>query len=67
MSQTTVVIPNYKGRDCIGDCLESLFAGTVIPEVTVVDNASNDGSLSLIRQRYPKVRIVESPDRKRVV
>ena len=59
MNKTTVVIPNYKGRDYIENCLDSLFSGTVVPEILVVDNASNDGSLPLIKEKYPQVKIRE--------
>ena len=49
--KSTVVIPNYNGIKFIDACLESLYAGTTQNiEVIVVDNASNDGSLALIKR-----------------
>ena len=54
----TIVIPNYNGADCIPDCLESIYAGTVVPEVIIVDNGSTDGSPAMIAERFPQARIL---------
>lgn len=59
MAKTTVVIPNYNGIKYVENCLSSLYAGTVVPEIIVVDNGSADGSLSLIKEKFPKVRLIE--------
>ena len=58
MSDTTVVIPNYNGIKYIEDCLDSIYQGSVVPEVIVVDNGSSDGSLTLVREKYKKARII---------
>ena len=61
--KSTVVIPNYNGIKFIDACLESLYAGTTQNiEVIVVDNASNDGSLALIKERYPQVHLIENQE-----
>lgn len=61
MARTTVVIPNYNGIQYIAACLDSLYAGTVTDiDVIVVDNASSDGSLALIKERYPQVTLIEN-------
>ncbi len=59
MTKTTVVIPNYNGIKYIEDCLYSLEQGTVIPRIIVVDNGSQDGSLLLIKEKFPQVQIIE--------
>ena len=59
MPGTTVVIPNYNGMKYIDRCLCSLYQGTRIPEVILVDNGSRDGSKELVREKYEKVRIIE--------
>lgn len=59
MTKTTVVIPNYKGINYIDRCLSSLYEGTVIPKVIMVDNHSEDGSLSLVKEKYEQVKIIE--------
>lgn len=51
-TKTTVVIPNYNGRNFIENCLDSLTKGSVLPYIIVVDNGSEDGSLELLRQKY---------------
>lgn len=64
MVRTTVVIPNYKGIDYIGGCLRSLYEGSVPVDVILVDNHSADGSLKLVRQDFPQVKIVAFSENK---
>jgi GT2 family glycosyltransferase len=56
----TVTVVNYNGEAFIEDCLDALaeLKGE-IAEVIVIDNASSDGSLDLIRRRIPAVRLIE--------
>ena len=56
----TVVVVNYQGEEHLGPCLAGIAAQTrAIDELIVVDNASTDGSLALVRERAPHARIVE--------
>ncbi len=58
MIKSTIVIPNYNGIRYIQTCLESLYSGTAKEfEVIVVDNASTDGSMEIVRDRFPQVRL----------
>ena len=59
MAKTTVVIPNYNGIKSIAGCLRSLYKGSVHPEIILVDNGSTDGSLSLVKEKYPLVKVIE--------
>ena len=62
MIKTTVVIPNYNGIKYIEACLKSLFDAMDNEyqfEIVVVDNGSDDGSLEVVREKFPKVRLVE--------
>jgi len=59
MIKSTVVIPNFNGMQYIQTCLESLYSGTTKEiAVTVVDNASTDGSMELVRDRFPQVKLI---------
>jgi GT2 family glycosyltransferase len=54
-----VVIPNYDGERWLPGVLESVAAQTVAPsEVLVVDDGSTDGSLTLLADRFPDVRVI---------
>lgn len=57
----SIIIPNYNGKHLLKECLDSLFQ-VLYPkdkyEIIVVDNASSDGSVSFICEKYPTVRIV---------
>lgn len=48
-----IIIVNYRTGQLVVDCLQSLFAGSTMPEgakVIVADSASGDGSLDVIAQ-----------------
>ncbi len=62
LPRVTVVIPNLDGRDVLPDCLASLAELDYERdrlEVVLVDNGSSDGSVELVRQRFPSVRVVQ--------
>lgn len=62
MPTLAVVIVNYNTRELLRDCLGSLFAHPtgVALQVWVVDNASSDGSVEMIEQTFPSVRVIAS-------
>lgn len=56
-----VVVLNYNGAGRIERCLERLLATRYSDlRVTVVDNASSDGSPARIEQSYPEVELIEN-------
>lgn len=59
----SIVIVSYKVRDLLHTCLESLLAseGGLDFEVIVVDNCSRDGTVEMVRSRFPSVSVVASP------
>ncbi len=60
--QLSIVIVNWNSRDDLAACLESLRAeGSEDFEVIVVDNGSQDGSVELLRERYPEVTLLAQP------
>jgi len=54
------IIVNWNTKDLLRDCLESIFSTvrTVSYEVIVVDNASRDGSVDMLKQHYPQVTVM---------
>ncbi|MDB5308709.1 MAG: putative glycosyltransferase [Gemmataceae bacterium] len=57
----TVLIVNYNGARHLGPCLSALAAQTFPRhrfEVVLVDNASADDSVALVRRDFPWVRVV---------
>lgn len=64
MSDLSVVVVSWNVRDLLARCLESLFfdlASTALDcRVVVVDNASHDGSVEMIRSRFPHVELIAS-------
>lgn len=61
MGKTTVIIPNYKGIQYIEACLQSLTECREQTEfqILMVDNASGDGSVELVREKFPEVAVIE--------
>lgn len=56
-----IVILNYNTRELLRDCLHSLAdtRGVEI-EIIVVDNASRDDSIPMLRAEFPSVRVIAS-------
>jgi GT2 family glycosyltransferase len=61
-SLISVIILNYNGKDYIEECLDSVLDQTYEPlEIIVVDNASNDSSLEILKEKYSsKIKLIES-------
>lgn len=53
-----VVIPSYNGAADLRACLMSLDACCTQSRVTVVDDASADGSAEMVRSEFPKVKLI---------
>ena len=60
----SVIIVNWNVKRLIVECLRSLFShhADLSMEVTVVDNASADGSVERLRREFPHVRLIENPE-----
>ncbi len=60
-SSASVVIPNWNGRDLLERYLPSIIeamAGNPDHEIIVVDNGSSDGSVKMLCERFPSVRVL---------
>jgi GT2 family glycosyltransferase len=54
-----IIIPNWNGRDMLEHCLSSLRQQTFTDfRVIVVDNGSEDGSNSLVTEKFPEVKLI---------
>lgn len=62
MPRVTVCVPTYQSEGTLAQTLQSLLAQTYVPlEILVVDNASTDGTVEVVRRLSagdPRVRIV---------
>ena len=57
--KVVILILNFNGRDHLDGCLESLAAQSLAPDkIAVFDNGSNDGSINLVREKYPQVALL---------
>lgn len=57
----SIVIVNYNVKDALDNCLSSVYKSNTSKhtlEVFVVDNNSFDGSVKLVNEKYPDVRII---------
>lgn len=63
-AQVAVAVVSWNTRDLLERCLRSLEpdAKAGVAEVWVVDNASDDGSPDLVRERFPWVKLVASEE-----
>jgi GT2 family glycosyltransferase len=62
MSPLAIVILNWNRPTATLACLENLSHwSTLQPHIWVVDNASHDDSVALIRQQFPQVTLITSP------
>ncbi len=59
--KVSVVIPHYNGASYIRGCLQSVQAsGWANYEIIVVDDASEDESLTIIRNEFPTVKVMRN-------
>lgn len=56
----SIVIVNFNTYKFLCQCLDSIYSIKEDFEIIVVDNASSDDSVSLIRQHYPKVLVISN-------
>jgi len=59
----SIIVVNYNAKPYLASCLESIFRQTYPRfEVWLVDNASSDGSLELVRDWFPQVKIIQNKE-----
>jgi len=62
--RVSIVIVNWKTPQLLARCLDSIGNDPRAAEfeIIVVDNASGDGSVEMLRQQYPSVRTIANTD-----
>jgi GT2 family glycosyltransferase/glycosyltransferase involved in cell wall biosynthesis len=63
----SVVVVNYNGRQHLEPCFKSLIKQDYPAErieLILIDNASQDGSLELMAEQFPTVRVIRNLDNK---
>ena len=63
MARVSLIIVNWNGRHYLEGCLASLAQQEYADfEIVLVDNASVDGSVAFVRERYPAVRLIQNEE-----
>ncbi|MFC1976175.1 glycosyltransferase family 2 protein [Chloroflexota bacterium] len=62
MIELAIIIVNWNVKDLLKNCLASTLAdiatGNLSAEIWVVDNASTDGSVEMLRRDFPQVHLI---------
>lgn len=62
MLDLSIVIVNYNNRGLLRQCLKSLFNNLIKSslnfKIILVDNNSSDGSVDMVREEFPAVRLI---------
>lgn len=62
----SIVTVSWNVRDRLRECLQSIFdtisSGSLTVEVFVVDNASHDGSVEMMRKEFPQVHCIANAE-----
>lgn len=60
----SIVIVNWNTRELLAKCLRSIYqnAEGLAFEILVVDNASADDSVGMVREQFPRVRLIENEE-----
>ncbi len=57
----SIILVNFNGKELLARCIESILEQKYPKnkiEVIVVDNASTDGSVNLVKRKYPFVKVI---------
>jgi hypothetical protein len=62
ITEVSVVVVNWNTQDILRDCLRSIYeqGGEIDLEVIVIDNASTDGSVEMVKKDFPQVTLIEN-------
>ena len=59
-TEVSIIIVNYNCEEHICNCIDSIYKFVSEPEfeIIIVDNASADNSVRIIKERYPSVKLI---------
>lgn len=61
--KVSAVIPSWNRKAELEECLNSVLNQTYkVDEIIVVDNYSSDGSIEMIQEKFPEVKLIVLPD-----
>jgi GT2 family glycosyltransferase len=62
MVDVSIIIVNWNTRELLQGCLRSIYKQTrdINYEIIVVDNASTEGSVEMVKKKFPQVILVEN-------
>lgn len=60
----SIIILNYNTKELLSDCLKSIkkVSSEVPMEVIVSDNSSDDGSVDMVKDKFPWVKLIVGPN-----
>ena len=60
--EVSIIIVNWNTRDILRNCLRSIYEQTneIDFEVIIVDNASTDGSVEMVKRDFPQAALIEN-------
>lgn len=60
--QVSIIIVNYNTKSLLENCLNSVYNQTkdISFEIIVSDNGSTDGSIEMLKEKFPKVILIEN-------
>ena len=64
MTNLSIVIVNYKVKYFLRQCIQSIYNSqcNLTYDIIVVDNASDDGSVEMLEEYFPKVKLIANKD-----
>ena len=63
--RVVVIVTNFNGKRYLRGCLNSLLEQSYSDyTITLVDNASSDGSVRMTKDEFPQVTVVRSEERR---
>jgi len=60
--ELSIIIVNYNVKEFLQNLLHSIekASSNIVKEIIVVDNASDDGSVEVIKEKFPSVKLLEN-------